>query len=519
MFTTIRSRLVGYAQSCDILVGSLVAYIPNGMLFVVIVLSGLLLRIYNLGTESLWVDEITSVYLAHSNIAQIIADRSQSVNPPLYFALLHAWVQFFGDSEVALRLPSAIFSIAAIIMMYHLGLLIWNKQVGLIASLLLSISSFHLYYAQEARGYSLMSLLTLLSMYFFIKMQSEKKNRAIIIEYIVSSILLMYTHFYEIMIIAAQNGYIIIMHLRSKDEKKIDIWRWAFIQIIIAALYLPWLGFLIKQFINIQSGYWIPKPDAYSLLETFLAYSAYSKILLLFFAGLILLAIIDVERMLKFAGLGKIADHISSRPWGLRRSSTNKSLLLVTWLSVPIVLSFCISQFSTPIYYTRYTIGASLAYYLLSAIGIQKIKSKNLRIVIIAVIMCFFVRDLRDYYIYDMKNQWREAAEYVDAHADPGDLLIFNEAGQSDIFGYYTHRSDVTIKGFDLDTRVITEQTSQPAQKIGDLDAVVQGYRRVWLLLAESNDTEGLIKHQLTEQYNLSLQDGFTGIKVYLFVR
>ena len=52
-------------------------------------------------------------------------------------------------------------------MIYAVGRQLFNKQVGLVAALILALSSFNITYSQEARMYTLMVLLALLSMYFF----------------------------------------------------------------------------------------------------------------------------------------------------------------------------------------------------------------------------------------------------------------------------------------------------------------------------------------------------------------
>src|SRR5260370_23474713 len=79
-------------------------------------------------------------------------------SPPLYNLILYTTIRLFGDSEVVLRLPSVVFAIANIYLLYRLGTVLWDRLTGVFAAALLALSGFHLWYSQEARMYSLLSL-------------------------------------------------------------------------------------------------------------------------------------------------------------------------------------------------------------------------------------------------------------------------------------------------------------------------------------------------------------------------
>jgi len=133
---------------------------------------GLFLRIYHLGKESLWGDEVYSFGVANNaNVFGIIKVAALYDNhPPFYYIILHyGGIKLFGTSEFAVRFPSLIFGVLAIPMIYLLGRRLFNEEVGLISALILAISPFNVEYSQEARMYSLLLFLALLSMYFFVR--------------------------------------------------------------------------------------------------------------------------------------------------------------------------------------------------------------------------------------------------------------------------------------------------------------------------------------------------------------
>ena len=140
-----------------------------------IVLLATALRVYQIDRESFWLDEAFSYWVANSTAADVGITSANEVNPPLYYITLHYWVKIFGDSDKAIRLLSAMLGSLAIPVIYQIGRLLFNERFGLLAALFLTVSGFHIQYAQEARAYSLYFLLTSLSV-FFVVLTSKKRN-------------------------------------------------------------------------------------------------------------------------------------------------------------------------------------------------------------------------------------------------------------------------------------------------------------------------------------------------------
>jgi len=120
------------------------------LLLFLIIAVGIFLRIYDLGAESLWLDEATSVRTSALDVKSIVEERAGAGHVPLYFIMLHFWVNLTGTSEAAVRSLSAVFGILAILITYLLGKELFNYKVGLIASLLSSISYFCLLYTSPS---------------------------------------------------------------------------------------------------------------------------------------------------------------------------------------------------------------------------------------------------------------------------------------------------------------------------------------------------------------------------------
>lgn len=110
------------------------------------------LYLYQLGTESLWLDELSSIRSAKE--LELTSER------PLYYILLRIWMQF-GTSDAWLRGLSVFFALGSVFLTYQLGRRLAGQTTGLIAALLLALSPLFINHAQEVRMYTLGTFLGL----------------------------------------------------------------------------------------------------------------------------------------------------------------------------------------------------------------------------------------------------------------------------------------------------------------------------------------------------------------------
>lgn len=185
---------------------------------------------------------------------------------------MNVWISVFGDSEFAVRLPSAMFGSFSIIAIFAAGRTLFNKNTGLIAALILATSIFHITYSQEARSYSMLTLLSLISCYYFLKIISSQK-KLFLAGYAISSILLLYTHYYGTLIIATQNIFFFTNLLRARAIGELSLKNWLSLQLLLVLLFLPGLLILLNQAYAIQEGFWINEITFYELLGFFNVYS------------------------------------------------------------------------------------------------------------------------------------------------------------------------------------------------------------------------------------------------------
>ena len=119
-----------------------------------------LLRLISLN-QSLWLDEAISANVVKNySYSEIVTKFSPGdFHPPLFYLMLKSWTSVFGYSEISLRMPSVIFSLVTVYLIYLLG--------GVEAAWLVGLNPLLVYYSQEARMYSMVTMLLTLGVYFW----------------------------------------------------------------------------------------------------------------------------------------------------------------------------------------------------------------------------------------------------------------------------------------------------------------------------------------------------------------
>ncbi len=219
----------------------------------IILLLNVVLKAWYLTANSIAGDEPFSIYHAQMDISTLIRQLSLGNNPPLYELLLHFWIQVAGISPLAVRIPSLIFSSLSALVIYKFAREFFSYKTGLTAGLLFTFSTYQLVFAHEARVYPLFELLTILSMYFFIRIVCYEKNKDF---YWLTAInlLLVYAHYF---------GYVIVILQLMWSLNYRSLWRiprgLIYLMLAFLILIIPNLIILSKQAYQTWSaGTWVP---------------------------------------------------------------------------------------------------------------------------------------------------------------------------------------------------------------------------------------------------------------------
>lgn len=315
-------------------------------------------------TESLWRDEAFSALMAGHNPLQIVALTAGDSTPFLFYELLHFWTLIFGNSEIAMRSLTALFFLATAGVMYLIGRR-QSRETGLWLGALALSQPLLLYYGFEVRAYSLLALLTALTIYFYL---SQRK-----VLLAVSAAALLYTHLFGVWVVG-------VIFLWSIIKKSLSL------PLIAAGVaYLPWIPNYVTLSHLIQS--FLPPPDLPDL----------------------------------FSKLGLIGSPVllTTVPY-LKKVARDKNFwLYVALWGTPIIGTFVISQFK-PFFLERYLIVAVPAELMLVGLIVgEKFSRLMLGAALAAQIAVSWVT-----WSTPHKQPFRELAAAVKSQVRPGDLIL-----------------------------------------------------------------------------------------------
>lgn len=126
-----------------------------GLGLALVVLLGLLLRVMDLGGQSLWVDEILTLRQGHMpgfTLWTQFLDDAQAALP----MVVATWMSRISENEAWLRLPSALLGALSIPLLFQVVRRFASDRAALIAALLLAVHPMHIDHSQEVRGYAWM---------------------------------------------------------------------------------------------------------------------------------------------------------------------------------------------------------------------------------------------------------------------------------------------------------------------------------------------------------------------------
>jgi mannosyltransferase len=186
----------------------------------VFVLAGAALRAFDLNS-GLWYDEIkTLIESVRPPLAQIVTHFPGNNDHLFYSVLAHLSIAVFGDQAWSLRLPSALFGLAAIPMLYLFAREVTGRFESVAAASLMAVSYHHVWFSQNARGYAMLLFWTLLSSYLLLR-ALRGDRRATYVAFAAVTALGIYTHLTMVFVVAGQ-GAVAAWHILVAREGRFD---------------------------------------------------------------------------------------------------------------------------------------------------------------------------------------------------------------------------------------------------------------------------------------------------------
>jgi mannosyltransferase len=469
---------------------------------------GAALRFADLGGESIWRDEGTSIYLAHQPVGEILRNRAGFNHCPLHFVLLRGWVSVFGDSEASVRAPSAIFGSLSILLMFIVTLQLFRKRgTALAAALLMAVSLFQVEYSQEARMYSMLAFLGLAATCCFIKLL--RGGGALWWGlYMSASLLLVYTHLSGWALIAVHNLAWIVRRIASPRPAESSAVAWAASQLALLLLFTPWLWAMS----SFDAGLPLKGDFGLGKLRSTLKGQAGSYPLMAAYLLAIAGALVAALRGKKSAPQSGNSGEKTTPNWVARNAA---ALFAAAWWLTPLAILTALCAITGTRIMDRYTIIGSLAAFPLAALGVSRLPRRALRLAALGLFLALSVQPFVEYYAVQGKDGWREAVAYVEEHAQSDEPVLFlmyrDEWYIKTCFDYYGNKRSLDRQAFKYSTRKIP---SRKRLKKFIPDRLLK-HRRLWLIRLTTTGSRSHYERLLTESgYRKNVSQDFSGLLV-----
>jgi len=503
-------------------------------------LLALALRLYKLADQSIWWDEGWTVWLGRRDWAWIALRTAADEHPPLHYWLVRGWDMLAGELAFAVRFSSVLAGTLAVPLVYRLGRLVANKQVGVLAAVFLAVARFHIWWSQDIKMYALAVALCIASLYLVLRIL-RGGSLWLFAAYVAVTAAAIYTHYLTLLVALSENLLVLIVLLmpmqqpagrapmpgnmggvgaasagfadrglspsppaplpaRARGEKWRLLLGWVAAQLALVALGLPWV-YLTSQ----HTIAWAARPP----LSLALFLRVYATVLSLGLTTHVERYTLPVLGFLLVAAIGLVP------LWRGRREQRQGSLLLWLCLAVPPLLIYLLSLFKVTSFYAakveaRYLLILLPAFLLVLAWGVDVLRRRwpLLAAAALAFVLGGLLAPLPGYFAErHLRDDYQSLVGIVQAYAQPGDAVLLHTDESWPIFAYHEQRElpwyGVPYRGH-LD--------------VGAMDALLSPlaarHPAVWLVVipdALARDPHGLVEKWLAAHYrreaNISLGD------------
>lgn len=457
-----------------------------------VLLLATLVRFYDLTAAAIWGDEGSSLLLANYSLADIWGHAAFDVHPPLYFMLLHGWIELFGAGIFSIRCLSALAGIAAV------GLGVWlvdrlaTRRAAMFAGVLLALLPTAVRYSQEVRMYSLLGLLLLGATLALVYWLKKPQRRRYLLIYALLMSAAFYTHYFAVL--AALSHWLYLGLIRLKPGYRLrHIQRpdWWLANLGIVVLYLPWLPNLLnllQHMAQLKAGGDVGWEDPVTLMSlpamigTWLIQDDGERLPWLVFGTV------------PVAMLGLVAVAVARD-----RSVNRGSVLLALYTGVPLLLVFAVS-FVSPVFIERYLTAYALGLPMLAGLAIDRLYKRARIIAVTALLAVSGVEmvGLNSNATVDPNDQFNRVVDYVNQHFVSGDQIV-----TSDMLWYlsyvYYNRTDAEVRLYTPPS--VDGRSTRPneygfgtlvdsAVYLDHLADLPEGARRVWLIGTQDGSNE-----------------------------
>lgn len=333
-----------------------------------------------------WLDETATFWIVKDSAADAITRALYwSGQSPLFYLVVWAWSQIAGYSEIALRIPAAVFGALTAVLLYRLGLRLMDHFSAACAVLMLFTVQEAVFVMVDARPYTMGLLAVVAAVTAFVKWLETGRTRYAA-AYVLLATLTVYVHYLMGVMFAVHAAYAILQLHRGESRAPLRhlIFAWAGCGLLMTPLVPQLLAF-----------YSTRRAHSFAAPPSFLDLTN----------GLIPPALI----LGGFAGLLLAACHVRLQ---MTLEIQRRYLrLLLLWAAVPVLSMFAASfLFGVGLFVPRYYLAAAPGLALLAGAAIGALAPAPARL---AVLTAVALTAALTYASFRQPHDWRSAMAKV----------------------------------------------------------------------------------------------------------
>ncbi len=459
--------------------------------------------------QSLRLDEAQSIWQSSHNPRGFLHTIGQDVHLPLYGFALHFWILWLGNSVDTIRAFSLIFFLLSIPAMYLLARTSFSRGTAIFATLLLTISPFMNWYANEIRMYSLMVLCTILSQLFFLKIlnfRGPARSETLSwywVGFCISSLLGIYSHYFFWFVLGGQGLFFL---LYRKHFPINSLQRFVVVGLILIAAIAPWLYYVKHLGFASTEQPLLFKPTTVNL------FSAYSEYLFGFqndHLNTIILSLWPLAVLFGFLSLRKV------------KALNLPAIYLFIAAIFPVTAAFLVSVSFRPIFLSRYLILATPALYIFIAWFFSiypKPLAYVMRIVLVSVMGATLATQIASAST-PVKEDYRDAAAYIASEATPQDVVALSAPFTVYPFEYY-YTGSAAVNTLPIWNRFVVGGIPPyvPETFPSEVAQVTAGHQNIYLLLSYDQGYQQEVKNYFDTHYQrLEAKNFSPGMDLYVY--
>lgn len=374
------------------------------------------LRLNDLDRTSIWYDEAVSWSQSNGSLSALFASVATDNYPPLHNIILWLTIPVIGDGETALRLPSALLGVGAVLLTYMVGKLLAGRSAGLAAAALLALSPFHIWYSTEARMYALLAACGLAYLLATLKVLKNPSAPWLTL-LVISGALFLYSHVYAILTFASVGSICAFLALRDLISRRpmlrSNAFKTCLAMGISTVVFLPWLYLLAVRASSVaEEGFWIAFPDIPFLKALVFGMTGS---LALFWLLVCLAAFCILSPALR-PGSQQPPSPIDARAL----------TICAAYTFGPAALAYLYSLLVQPILFDRYLIASWPGLLVLAAAGAHRLGPKMAPSALVAIALILTFPELRFSLTEKIRPDWRSiTATYLAERSENDQLTLF----------------------------------------------------------------------------------------------